>query len=153
MDLHVLHLTHIPDVRISVRPENILCDSEKQRLRLTNFGNAVDLDPPRVGLDNDNLKVEAPVSIANSLAADVYMVVLIILQLLFNVPDIKLNQELKGVGYDLDRWLQNKLTDALTDDTSEAKLNDALTYLQERKGLWSLLKGSIRPNPLRKVRT
>lgn len=130
-----------------MRLENIICDSETQRLRLTNFGNAVDLDPPRVGLDNDSLELDAPGSIANTLAADVFSVALIICQLLFCVSDAVLIQQLKDVGYDLDAWLQK----AIAADSLPIGLNDPLVYLRERRGVWSLLKGAIRPNPLRKV--
>ena len=132
----------------SVRPANILVDGENQRLRLTNFGNAVDLDPPRVGLENnDSLELDAPGSIANTLAADVFSVALIFLQLLFDVSDLKvLNRQMKDAGYDLDSWLQKVLV-------TEGSLgfSDASEYLGERRGIWALLKGAIRPNPLRKV--
>ena len=132
-----------------MRPTNILCDSKNQRLQLTNFGNAVDLNPPRVGLDNnDSMEIEAPGSIANSLAADVFSVALIVCSLLFDISDVKaLNKQLKNVGYDLDSWLQR----ALSSDWPLG-FSDALEYLNERRGIWSLLKGAIRPNPLRKVR-
>jgi len=95
----------------SVRPDNILCDGENQRLRLTNFGNAVDLDPPRVGLDNDSLEIKAPGSIANTLAADIFSGAVIVCQLLFDVSDEVLNQQLKDAGYNLDMWLQKKLAE------------------------------------------
>ena len=132
-----------------MRPGNILCDGENQRLRLTNFGNAVDLDPPRVGLENDSLELDAPGSIANTLAADVFSVGLIICQLLFDVSD-DVSGQLKDVGYDLDAWLQKALADA---NSCHMGSGNALDYLRERRGLWSLLKGAIRPNPLRKVRS
>ena len=44
----------------------IFCDGENRRLRFTNFGNAVDIDPPRVELDNATLELDAPGSIANT---------------------------------------------------------------------------------------
>ncbi len=132
-----------------MRPENILCDSENQRLRLTNFGNALDLDPPRVGLDNDSLELDAPGSIANTLAADVFSVAFIICRLLFDVPDAVLTQQLQGAGFDLDSWLQQTLAAA---GSNLMRFSDALDYLSERRGLWGLLKTAIRPNPLRKVR-
>ena len=129
---------------LSVRSCNILCDSSNKRLRLTNFGNAVDLDPPRVGLDNERIELDAPGSIANTLAADVYSVALLVMSLLFDMTDTVLNQQLKGVGYDLDSWLQK------TADLRPNGFDHALDHLGERPGLWSLLKGSIRPNPMRK---
>ena len=61
-----------PIVNVLVRPGNILCGGKNQRLRLTNFGNVVDLDPPRVGLNNDSLELDAVGSIANTLVADVF---------------------------------------------------------------------------------
>jgi hypothetical protein len=142
-----LIVNHISPFSFSVRPVNILCDSEHQRLRLTNFGNAVDLDPPRVGLDNDRLVVDTPVSIANTLAADVFSVALIVCQLLFDVPEKALNRQLKGVGYDLDLWLQQ----AFVVGSNSTAFVDALDYLRDRRGIWGFLKGAIRPNPLRKV--
>lgn len=129
-------------------PANILCDSENQRLRLTNFGNALDLDPPRVGLDNDSLESDAPGSIANTLAADVFSVAFIICRLLFDVPDAVLTHQLQGAGFDLDLWLQQTL---VTAGSNLMGFSDALDYLSERRGLWGLLKTAIRPNPLRKV--
>lgn len=129
-------------------PANILCDSENQRLRLTNFGNALDLDPPRVGLDNDSLESDAPGSIANTLAADVFSVAFIICRLLFDVPDAVLTHQLQGAGFDLDLWLQQTLVRA---GSNLMGLSDALDYLSERRGLWGLMKTAIRPNPLRKV--
>ncbi|KAL3816442.1 hypothetical protein ACHAXA_000092 [Cyclostephanos tholiformis] len=118
-----------------------------ERLRLTNFGNALDLDPPRVGLDNDSLKFDAPGSIANTLAADVFSVAFIICQLLFDVPDGVLNEQLTSAGFDLDLWLRQTQTAA---GSNLMRLIDALDYLRQRRGLWSLLKTAIRPNPLRK---
>jgi len=133
-----------------VRPINILCDGENQRLRLTNFGNAVDLDPPRIGLDNDSLELDVPGSIANTLAADVFSVALILCQLMFGYSDnAVLNQQLKDVGYDLDLWLQKAHT---AEESRPSGFSEALEYLEARPGLWSLLKGTIRPNPMRKVR-
>ena len=63
---------HAPIVNVLVRPGNILCGGKNRRLRLTNFGNGVDLDPPRVGLNNDRLELDAVGSIANTLVADVF---------------------------------------------------------------------------------
>ena len=136
-------------VHRDLRSENIVCDGENQCLRLTNFGNALDLDPPRIGLDNVNLKSDAPGSIANTLAADVFSVALIICRLLFNVPGVALNQQLKSASYDLDLWLQQALAATGSDFIG---LVDALDYLTERRGLWGILKSAMRPNPLRKVR-
>jgi hypothetical protein len=132
-----------------VCPANILCDSENKRLRLTNFGNALDLDPPRVGLDNDSLELDSPGSIANTLAADVFSVAFIICRLLFDVPDAVLTQQLQGTGFDLDLWLQQTLAAAGSNPNG---FTNVLGYLSERRGLWGLLKTAIRPNPLRKVR-
>jgi len=50
---------------------------------------------------------------------------------------------MKGVSYDLDLWLQKMIE-------SRSCPSEALDYLRQRPGLWSLLKGMIRPNPLRK---
>ena len=125
--------------------KNLLCDGNNQRVMITNFGNAVDLDPPRVGLDNDSLELEIPGSIANSFAADSFSVAVIICQLLFNSPSHQqVQQQLKNGGYDLDVYLEQKLK------SKESFPKEALDYLTQRTGLWALLKGLIRPNPLRK---
>jgi hypothetical protein len=93
------------------------------------------------------LVVDVPVSIANTLAADVFSVATVICQLLFDVPEKALNRQLKGVGYDLDLWLQQALTEGPATD----RFANAFEYLRDRRGLWGFLKGAIRPNPLRKV--
>ena len=129
-----------------MRPENIIFDGTNQRLLVTNFGNAVDLDPPRLGLDNDSIELNVPGSITNTPAADVFSAAVIVCQLLFGISSMQLmQQQLKTINYDLDLWLQKALE-------AESFPTDALGYLEERRGLWSLLKGMIRPNPLRKVR-
>ena len=91
--------------------------------------------------------MDIPVSIANTLAADVFSVALIIFHLLFDVPEIALNRQLKGVGYDLDLWLQK----AQAVESTAERFADAFDYLRERRGFWGFLKGAIRPNPMRKV--
>lgn len=86
-------------------------------------------------------------SIANTLAADVFSVAIILCHLMFDVPEKSLNRQLKGVGYDLDLWLQQ----VLTEEHNSERFEDAFDYLRERRGFWSFLKGAIRPNPLKKV--
>jgi len=99
---------------------------------------------PRLGLENDSLELYHPGSIANTLAADVFSVALIQIQLLFGISTIQqVQQQMKGVSYDLDLWLQKMLE-------SESCPSETLDYLRQRPGLWSLLKGMVRPNPLRK---
>jgi len=99
---------------------------------------------PRLGLENDSLELYHPGSIANTLAADVFSVALIQIQLLFGISTIQqVQQQMKGVSYDLDLWLQKMIE-------SRSCPSEALDYLRQRPGLWSLLKGMIRPNPLRK---
>jgi len=73
-----------------VNPSNIICDENNGRLRIINFGDAVDLDPKetvRVGLDNDTLESNAPGAIANSLAADIFSVALLVCELLFDFDE------------------------------------------------------------------
>lgn len=76
-----------------------------------------------------------------------FSVATVICQLLFDVPEKALNRQLKGVGYDLDLWLQQ----ALTEGPATERFANAFEYLRDRRGLWGFLKGAIRPNPLRKV--
>ena len=65
---------HAPIVNVLVKPGNILCGDKNRRLWLPNFGNAVDLDLPRVGLDNNSLELDVVGSIVNTLVADVFSV-------------------------------------------------------------------------------
>ena len=132
-----------------MNPSNIICDEENGRVRIINFGDAVDLDPKetvRVGLDNDTLESNAPGSIANSLAADVFAVALVVCELLFDFDEATCTAQIKEVGYDLDAWLQRTLTAG----ERPLGLDEALWYLSERRGLWALLKSMIKPNPLRR---
>ena len=131
---------------VSVSVDNILCDGNNRRLRLLNFGNALDLDPPRVGLDNEDLTMGAPGSIASSLAADVFSVSVIVLQLLFDVSDDSIKEKLKDAGYELDTWLKKAVKDNIISIDSPG-----FEYLKERKGMWRMLKSMVRPNPMRKV--
>ena len=140
---------HLDDCSgFAVNPSSIICDEDNGRLRIINFGDAVDLDPKetvRVGLDNDTLESNAPGSIANSLAADVFSVALVVCELLFDFDEITVTAQIKEVGYDLDAWLQR----TLAADERPMGLDEALWYLSERRGLWALLKSMIKPNPLR----
>lgn len=134
---------------LAVNPSNVICDEDNGRLRIINFGDAVDLDPKetvRVGLDNDTLESNAPGAIANSLAADIFSVALLVCELLFDFDEATFTAQIKEVGYDLDAWLQR----TLTADERPLGLDEALWYLSERRGLWALLKSMIKPNPLRR---
>jgi len=136
-------------VHRKLNPSNIICDEENGRLRIINFGDAVDLDPKetvRVGLDNDTLESNAPGAIANSLAADVFSVALVVCELLFDFDEATFTAQIKEVGYDLDAWLKR----TLTADERPLGLDEALWYLSERRGLWALLKSMVKPNPLRR---
>ena len=99
-----------------------------------------------MGLDNDTLESNAPGAIANSLAADVFSVALVVSQLLFDFDEVTFTAQIKEVGYDLDAWLQR----TLSTEERPLGLDEALWYLSERRGLWSLLKSMIKPNPLRR---
>ena len=130
-----------------VRPSNLLCDPANRRLRIANFGRAVDLDPPRVGLDADQ-QFDAPASIADTPAADVFAAAQLACRLTFGMDEGAAGtSQLREAGYDLDGWLRT----ALAARPRPARFDEGLAYLAERPGLWSLLKGAIRPNPLRKV--
>ncbi|KAL9179026.1 hypothetical protein ACHAXT_000068 [Thalassiosira profunda] len=133
-------------VHRDLRPSNLLCDPAHRRLRIANFGHAVDLDPPRVGLDNDK-QFDAPASIANAPAADVFAAAMVACRLMFGMDEGAAGtSQLRGAGYDLDGWLRT----ALAAQPRPAGFDEGLAHLAERPGLWSLLKGAIRPNPLRK---
>lgn len=131
---------------VSVSVENVLCDGKNRRLRLLNFGNALDLDPPRVGLDNDDLTTHGPGSIASSLAADVFSVSVIVFQILFGVSGDAMKEQLKDAGYELDAWLKKAVKDSIITIDSPG-----FEYLKERRGMWRMLKAMVRPNPMRKV--
>lgn len=136
-------------VAFKVNPSNIICDEENGRLKIINFGDAVDLDPKetvRVGLDNDTLESNAPGAIANSLAADVFAVALVVCQLLFDFDEVTFTAQIKEVGYDLDSWLRR----TLAVEERPLGIDEALWYLSERRGLWALLKSMVKPNPLRR---
>ena len=116
-----------------VRPEIIIFDGTNQRLLITNFGNAVDLDPPRLGLDNDSIELNVPGSITNTPAADVFSAAVILCQLLFGISSMQLmQQQLKSVNYDLDLWLQKA-------KETESFPSDALGYLYPffSKAIWT----------------
>ena len=92
----------------------------------------------RVGLDNDSLKSNTPGSIANSLAADVFSVALVVCELLFDFDEVTFTAQIKEVGYDLDTWLQR----TLVAEERPLGLDEAFWYLSERRGLWALLKST-----------
>lgn len=158
-----------------VKPGNLLCDPESQRLRIIDFGSAADLDPStaskfsasnifsggkvRVGLD-EGIVALSPVYAApetfvkiedNPTSFDVFSAALIICQLLFNLLDERTDagfyQQLKDVEYNLDSWLENQLKAKLR----PAGLDDALEYLGERRGLWRVMKRMLQPNPSKRI--
>lgn len=142
-DLFFLSSCNVVHRDLSV--ENVLCDGKNRRLRLLNFGNALDLDPPRVGLDNDDLTTHGPGSIASSLAADVFSVSVIVFQILFGVSGDAMKEQLKDAGYELDAWLKKAVKDSIITIDSPG-----FEYLKERRGMWRMLKAMVRPNPMRK---
>lgn len=72
-------------------------------------------------------------------------------QLLFNLLDESTDagflQQLKGVGYNLDSWLEVQLKAKLR----PSGLDDALEYLGERRGLWRVLKRMLEEDPMRRI--
>lgn len=157
-----------------MKPGNLLCDPQNQRLRFIDLGSAADLDPSqtnlsasnilsggkvRIGLD-EGIVALSPVYAApetfikvedNPTHFDVFSAALIICQLLFNLLDERTDaafyQQLKDVEYNLDSWLENQLKAKLR----PAGLDDALEYLGERRGLWRVLKNMLQPNPLQRI--
>lgn len=161
-------------VSLSVKPGNLVCDPQNQRIRLIDFGSAADLDPTaaplsatnifsggkvRIGLD-ERIVALSPVYAApetfvkidsNPTSFDVFSSALILCQLIFNLLDERTDagfyQQLKDVEYNLDSWLEIQLKAKLR----PGGLDDALEYLGERRGLWRVLKRMLAADPMRRI--
>ena len=168
--LKVLVETHKMNiVHRDIKPENLLIDGHSQSFVLIDFGSAADMDPikaknvfsfgSRVGLEDESRVAVSPVYSApeifvkwdkSPLEFDVFSVGLIFCQLLFNLlderTDAAFRQQVIEANCDLDIWLERSLA-----ATFRPTLDEGLSYLAERPGVWSLLKDMLVANPARRI--
>jgi serine/threonine protein phosphatase PrpC/serine/threonine protein kinase len=173
----VSHVNGANIVHRDIKPGNLLVTSGG--FVLIDFGSAADMDPPskasvgsafssmigggggRVGLD-DGVVALSPIYGApetyikvhrGPLNFDAFSTALVFCQLLFNLLDERSDASFRGqledVDYDLDSWLQREINAELRPDGIE----EALSYLANRPGLWSVLRGMLYPNPEQRLST
>uniref|UniRef100_A0A7S4T6Z0 Protein kinase domain-containing protein n=1 Tax=Ditylum brightwellii TaxID=49249 RepID=A0A7S4T6Z0_9STRA len=156
-------------VHRDVKPHNLLFNAHTQSLVIIDFGSAADMDPSssssllpfaknrRIGYnDNGNTVAVSPIYAAPETFIDAdraptnfdtFSSALVFCQLMFNLLDERsdagFRQQLQEAKYDLDSWLSRELASTIR----FAGLDDALSYVAERPGLWSLLKDMLHPNP------
>jgi serine/threonine protein kinase len=138
------------------------------RLVFIDFGSAADLDTVgllkrNVGISSERVAV-SPVYSApevfidasrpqEALTFDCFSAGLLFCQLLFQLYDERadagFHQQLAASEFDLDAWLRASLQSKVT----PAGLDGALTVLQERPGLWSLLRRLLQKRPDRRIRS
>ncbi len=82
---------------------------------------------------------------------DMFSVGMVFCQLIFNLyddrTDAAFRRQLEAVEFDLDLWLERELEAEL----SPAGIEDGISYLGSRPGLWGLLKRMLKGNPKRRV--
>jgi serine/threonine protein phosphatase PrpC len=87
----------------------------------------------------------------NPTSFDVFSTGLILCQLIFNLlderTDVGFVQHLKSVNYELDTWLENELRAKLR----PVGLENGLVYFSERRGLWTLMKGMLKKDPMKRI--
>lgn len=84
---------------------------------------------------------------------DVFSSALVFSQLLFNCLDERtdagFHQQLQDTNWDLDAWLSRELSSKVR----PVGLEDALSYLAERRGLWGLLGAMFRADPDERIKS
>lgn len=113
----------------------------------------------RIGLEDDSVAI-SPIYAAPELfvkpdrapfAFDVFSAALIFCQVLFNYLDIRtdaaFHQQIQDANYDLDAWLSRELSSKVR----PAGFEDALDYLEQRPGLWGLLRSMFRADPEQRI--
>ena len=141
---------------------------------MIDFGSAADLDPPpktsfssslfgalgvtngnRIGLDIDIVAV-SPIYSAPEVFVkltespknfDVFSCAMVFTQLLFSLydqrTDAAFRQQLEESEFNLDAWLARELAATLR----PVGIEEAIAYLGDRPGMWSLLKDMLMKNP------
>ena len=166
-------------VHRDLKPANLLVSAAHHSLVLIDFGSAADMDPVssslsssaktsmnpftfgkrRIGLEDDSVAI-SPIYAAPELfvkpdrapfAFDVFSAALIYCQILFNYLDIRtdaaFHQQIHDANYDLDAWLSRELSSKVR----PVGFEDALEYLQQRPGLWGLLRSMFRADPEKRI--
>jgi serine/threonine protein phosphatase PrpC len=166
-------------VHRDLKPANLLVSATHRSLVLIDFGSAADMDPVssslssspkmnmnpfsfgkrRIGLEDDSVAI-SPIYAAPELfvkpdrapfAFDVFSAALIFCQVLFNYLDIRtdaaFHQQIQDANYDLDAWLSRELSSKVRPAGFEA----ALDYLEQRSGLWGLLRSMFRADPEQRI--
>ena len=149
-----------------------------ESLVLIDFGSAADLDPPReksfstsllgalgvtsggrIGLEIDTVAI-SPIYSAPEVFVkltespknfDVFSCAMVFTQLLFSLfdqrTDAAFRQQLEESDYNLDAWLARELAATLR----PVGFDEAIAYLSDRPGMWSLMKDMLMKNPNRRL--
>jgi serine/threonine protein kinase len=157
-------LTHVHKYEIvhrDIKPSNLLVHNGT--LLLMDFGSAADLEPTkgdllkrRKGLEDWQRVAVSPIYAAPEIFIDIYnhpsgfdifSSGLLFCQFVFSLLDERMDagfhQQLEGTDWDLNEWLSNELAG----DLRPQGLSQALEYLAERQGLWTLLEDMLAKDP------